>query len=306
VTNTGETTFTVFTATFNRRHLLGRAYRSLCSQTFWDFEWLIIDDGSTDATESLVTEWMNERRLVIRYFYQPNQGRHRAFNDAIERARGQFFTMLDSDDALVPGALERLLYHWNSIPPSRRNDFSGVTCLCMDETGRLIGRPFPDAVLDCRHFEADTRYRARGEKWGFHRTSVLKQFPFPQIANERFCPEALVWNRIALQFKVRHVNELLKTYYTHKENLTAIVDQLRIRNPRSATFYYREYLDLELPLRYKLKKIVNYMRFSLHSGGRWREVIARAPVRGIGVLLYPLGWAVFFMDRLRFRKVFNP
>ena len=291
-------TFTVFTPTFDRRHLLGRVYRSLCSQTFLDFEWLIVDDGSSDDTETLVREWVNEGRLAIHYVFQSNQGKHRAHNRAIEFARGRFFAVLDSDDALVPNALERLLHHWNAIPAARQDQYSGVTCLCSDETGGIVGRPFPEAVLDCRHFEADTVYGASGEKWGFHRTAILRQFPFPEIESERYCPEGLVWNRIARVFKMRHVNEPLRMYYRHDHGITSVMDTALARSAGLARCYYREYLDLAIPFQYKVKKIVNYIRFSLHANVAGREIINESGYPELTIILYPLAWLINQVGRV--------
>lgn len=291
-------TFTVFTPTYNRRHLLGRVYRSLCAQTFLDFEWLIVDDGSSDDTAQLVAEWIEERRLAIRYFYQPNQGKHRAYGRALDLARSEFFTVLDSDDEIVPHALERLLYHWATIPVNHRREFSGVTCLCVDQAGKVVGRAFPKAILDCRHFEAYTLYGVRGEKWGFHRTAVVRQFPFPKINEERYCDEGLVWNRIGREFKMRHVNEPLRIYFQHKESLTPRMDRIRVGSPQYARLYYQEYLALDIPLRYQIKNIANYIRFSLHVGLHAREFLRAIPHHHVAGIVYPVGWLAFVVDHL--------
>src|SRR5690242_10850122 len=108
--------FTVFTPTYNRAHTLHRVFDSLRAQTIRDFEWLVIDDGSVDGTSEQISEWTNTVDFPIRYFKQKNSGKHIAHNLAAREARGQFFLPLDSDDACMPDALERLSYHWNSIP----------------------------------------------------------------------------------------------------------------------------------------------------------------------------------------------
>ena len=296
-------TFTVFTATFNRAHLLGRVYSSLCRQTMKDFEWLIIDDGSTDGTESHVRMWQQEQRIDIRYWHQPNLGRHRAFNRAIQIARGDLFALLDSDDAIVANALERLLAHWHSIPEPDRSGFSGVTCLCTDQTGKLVGCPFPADRLDCRHFEAATHFGARGEKWGFHRTSVIRRFPFPEIAGEKFCAEGLVWNRIGRHYLMRHVNEQLKIYFTHDGSLTSNVNAIRVHSPNYARLYYREYLDLELPLHDHVKAAVNYVRFSVHAGLTHSKTVRESGHSKLVRMVYPIGLLVAKRDKRQDRPV---
>ena len=93
---------TIFTATYNRGHLIGRLYESLKRQNVFDFEWLVIDDGSQDNTKDLFENWLNEEnRFQIRYYYQENQGLIRALNKGVSLARGEFFAKVDSDDYVV-------------------------------------------------------------------------------------------------------------------------------------------------------------------------------------------------------------
>src|SRR5664279_2579110 len=92
--------FTLFTATFNRKILLSRAYESVKKQTLRDFEWVIIDDGSTDGTGEMVKQWQAEADFPLIYKWQPNGGKHTAFNALSKIARGEFIVSLDSDDAV--------------------------------------------------------------------------------------------------------------------------------------------------------------------------------------------------------------
>lgn len=206
-------TFTVFTPTYNRASTLPRVYESLKAQTFRDFEWLIVDDGSTDNTRGVVACWQSEADFQIRYIYQRNQGKPAAYNRGVQEARGELFLFVDSDDAACPRALERLKYHWESIPAAQRNNFSAVTALCQDQHGRFLGKKFPEDVLDSDSVEMYMRYRTGGEKWGFQRTDVLREFPFPQLADAKFVPESVVWLALSRKYKTRFVNEVLYIYY---------------------------------------------------------------------------------------------
>ena len=98
--------FTIFTPTYNRAYILPQLYQSLCMQTCKDFEWLIIDDGSTDNTYSLVEDWINKcKQFSIRYYAKENAGKPRAINDGVKKAKGKYFFMVDSDDRLKPDAI---------------------------------------------------------------------------------------------------------------------------------------------------------------------------------------------------------
>ena len=210
--------FTVFTPTYNRGAVLHRVYESLLDQTFRGFEWLVVDDGSTDDTRERVTQWSREAWFPVRYFHQPNAGKHVAFNRAVREARGDLFLVADSDDAFLPHALERFRYHWLAIPGERRECFTGVAALCLDVHGRVVGDRFPVSPLDADSLAVRYHYRVGGEKWGFHRTDVLRRFPFPEVPGERFVPESVVWHRIARHYRTRFVNEALRIYYTDQPN----------------------------------------------------------------------------------------
>lgn len=206
-------TFTVFTPTFNRAHTLHRVFDSLMQQTFNDFEWLIVDDGSTDDTKTQIQKWQAEASFAIRYYYQTNQGKHIAFNKGVQEAKGRFFVPLDSDDACKPKSLAGFLALWNDIPEADRDAFSGVCVLCEDQKGNIIGDHFPKPKLDTNSCEVYYKYRVKGEKWGFHRTEILKQFPFPEVQGVKFIPECIIWHNIAKKYNIRCVNESLRIYY---------------------------------------------------------------------------------------------
>ncbi len=108
--------FSVFAPTYNRAHTLPRLYSSLCEQTFKDFEWIIVDDGSTDETAEVVKPWLKAAPFRVRYFWKPNGGKHTAINRGVQEAVGRFLAISDSDDWYVPQALDRFIHHWNEIP----------------------------------------------------------------------------------------------------------------------------------------------------------------------------------------------
>jgi glycosyltransferase involved in cell wall biosynthesis len=286
--------FTVFTPTFNRRHTLLRLFESLEAQTFRDFEWLVVDDGSTDGTGEFLQELESRASFPLRYHYQPNGGKHVASNWAVDLAAGRLFTTLDSDDALVPHALRRLADHWWSIPQNRRHEFSGVTCLCERQDGTIVGDAFPastggDGVLDSDPI-AMMRFRVAGEKWGFHGTDIMRQHRFPVFAGESFIPEGLVWNRIGSQYRVRYVNEALRVYFDEQDCLSKRNVELRSRNPRGSQLFYLEQSRFEPTLRLKFRALINYIRFSLH--GRLSIAINLSTLA-----LFPAGLAMWLRDR---------
>lgn len=303
--NSERPLFTVFTATFNRAHTLHRVYDSLVCQTLQDFEWLIVDDGSTDSTREVVERWQREAAFPIRYYHQPNAGYHMAFNRGAELARGELFLSLGSDDACKPYALERFHHHWMAIPEVEREQFSAVTGLCEDQHGRLHGGRFPVDVLDSDPRELLYRYKTPGEKWGFHRTEVLRQFPFPAVKGVSHVPGNIVWCAIGRHYKTRYVNEVLRIYYCDEgdDALSAVTPA---GGARAALLRDTVALSRDLDAffaaapRYFLKRAAGVTRFALHERagiGPWRSLPWRA--QALVCLMAPAGFALYCRDRRR-------
>jgi glycosyltransferase involved in cell wall biosynthesis len=294
--------FTVFTPTYNRARTLRSPYAALVQQTFKNFEWLIVDDGSEDETAELVKLWQSEGAVRVRYFRQSNSGKHVAHNRAVREASGQLFLVLDSDDTCVSTALERFHYHWESIPASARTHYAGVSCLCMDAAGHIVGTPFPRGVAQASPALLAGKYRVKGEKWGFHRTDVLRRFPFPEFEAERFVAEGLVWNRIAREYQLKLVNEPLRIYQPRDGGLSAAAVRLRAASPRSACLYYREYVDVASTEWERIRATVNYLRFWLHARAAGTRV-PRASFRPTpGLVAWPIAWCAYLADRHRLRR----
>ena len=299
----GPPIFTVFTATFNRAHTLPRVYDSLTRQTLRSFEWVVVDDGSTDGTRDLVEGWAARAAFPVRYLYQPNAGKPAALNRGVQVARGELFLNLDSDDTCVPTALERLLHHWHAIPEAERSQFTGVTGLCLDERGKLHGRPYRRAVMDSDSLEMHFRYRDRWERWGFHRTDVLRAFPFPVDPDARFVSESVVWFRIARRYRTRFVNEALRLYHVAErrpDQLTALS-----RGAMRGRLPYHVMVLTELrewwrpaPLEF-VRSALAYSRYSYTLGvGRTEQLRSvHGPMRVLVALAQPAGWLVSRLDR---------
>lgn len=295
--------FTVFTPTFNRAHTLGRVYESLRRQSFHDFEWVIIDDGSTDGTRALVESWTHATPFPLRYEFQPNQGKNVAFNHGIRIAHGELFVPLDSDDELVPNALITLRMAWLSCPPGERDRYSGVTGLCLDVQNNVVGTVYPRSPLDSTSLETRLRFKVRGEKSGFIRTAVLREYPFPEFPGMRYSPEAIVWARIGQKYLTRFINDPIRIYHQNTGN--------QVTTSRPETYaqghalWHRAVLNEQMDyFRYApeeyVRSAIHYARFSFHIGERramWTEL--RNPLAKLLVFLtLPISMAVFLRDRL--------
>lgn len=252
---------TVFTPTYNRAHLLPRLYESLCRQTFTDFEWVIVDDGSVDNTKGLSLSLPKREGTFfpIRYFYQENGGKHRAINRGVKEAQGELFFIADSDDSLPPDALEQVARVYETV----RGDesFGGVCGLDGTFDGDIIGSGLPLEVMDANSIDLRNRYHVTGDMKEVFRTKVMKEFPFPEIPNERFVPEMLVWNRIATKYKLRYFNRIIYLAEYQQDGITSSIVRARMQSPVASMMTYAEMTRYDIPLIQKVKAAVNFWRF---------------------------------------------
>ncbi len=286
--------FTVFTPVYNRSKELINVYKSLVSQTYIDFEWLIVDDGSSDGTKEIVEDWINEDKLSINYIYKKNGGKHTAHNLGVKNAKGELFLILDSDDTCVENALEILLKSWDSIDKTQKALFSGITCLCQDYDENIIGDIFKEDVVD--EYPIYIMPYMKGEKWGFHKTDILKNFLFPEYKNEKFIAESLIWNRISSLYKVRHINTPLRNYNYQNDGLSANSLKIRLLSPKGTRLFYEESLDLPFEYKKKLRNASNLIRYSLH-GQYLQEIWLKIIKKPYLMLSFPLGFFLYLKDK---------
>lgn len=201
--------FTVFTPTYNRAHTISELYDSLKNQTFKDFEWIVIDDGSTDGTKELFEDILSDTNgFNIRYYQTENRGKHCAINKAVGLAKGRLFFIVDSDDHLPCESLEILYQYEESICNSEKRYFCGIAGLRGKNDKEIIGSSFSGDYLDCTYLEAPS-YSICGDKSEVYYTELLKKYPFPEFENERFIPESVAWNAIAADgYKLRYFNKI--------------------------------------------------------------------------------------------------
>ncbi|EHG17047.1 glycosyltransferase family 2 protein [Prevotella histicola] len=255
----------ILTPTYNRGKLLLPLYESLKNLTFEDFEWLIVDDGSEDDTEQYALSWIahniENAEFPICYIKKSNGGKHTAINRGVREANGELILILDSDDTLPSDSLATIAQYYEQCKGYK--DCAGVCGLMAHHDGQLIGTGFPkdpmyESALLFRYAE---KGNVTGDLLEVYKTSVMREFPFPEIENERFCPESLVWNRIANKYKLFCFNKVI--YYRDylEGGLTSKIVRIRMNSPIASTMTYAEMLDYNISLKWKIRSAINYWRF---------------------------------------------
>lgn len=266
---------TVFTPTYNRAYIITKLYASLQEQTCRDFEWLVVDDGSTDNTEQLFKIWLKESDLKIRYIKQENGGKHRAINKGVIEAKGEWFFIVDSDDYVPKDSIALISKHIEKVQSDLT--IAGVCGMRYYPNGERVGGNVEFNEYLCNAFEFRYKYHVRGDLAEVFRVSVLKQYPFPEIEGEKFCPEALVWNAISSKFKILYFNKNTYVCEYLSDGLSASSLRHRIHSPIGSMLTYRDYYYYPMPLWVKFKAAISFWRFYFHSSGFSRRKIKVLP-----------------------------
>lgn len=206
MTTHSSPTLCVFTPTYNRAYILPKLYESLAAQTSTDFYWSIVDDGSTDNTQELVLSWISEGKVTIDYVKKENGGKPRAINDAVERCQSPLFFVVDSDDHLVPQAIEHIISKWALVDDPA---IAGIVALRGRDENTPMDTWMPGDNLDLKLWDLFEIHRFRGDTSLIHRTEILKQFPFEVAENEIFTPEASVYFALDEKYDMRTDNTIL-------------------------------------------------------------------------------------------------
>lgn len=289
---------------YNRAYILPKAYESLLRQSSRNFQWIIIDDGSTDGTRELVGKWIAEDRFPIEYHYKENGGKHTALNLGFSVAKGELILILDSDDHLAEDAVATIEHEWNALEASERTEIAGIDFLRgYASSGEPIGSKFPSD-----HYRADTirlrtRDRVKGDKCEVYRTDILKKNPFPVFENERFLTEEVLWNRIAKMYEMIHINKII--YYGEylEDGLTV---GRKSKHPtvdiKGSILNHHEKTSKHFPFRTRVGSMKKYISLSLWNT-KLLQIVRKADHPILCVFVFPLGIVHHMKERFKARSL---
>lgn len=285
---------TVFTPTYNRAYIIENLYRSLQRQTFRDFEWLIVDDGSSDNTEEVIASWQAEGNdFPIRYYKMANGGKCRAINYGVDRSEGELFFNVDSDDYLLDDALEKIDQWERELPKDGR--FCGVVGNLGTSPTETPNTPWPEAYRDAslleRYPEASDHPIDGERAWVFY-TDIQKKYKYPEFEGENFITPAVTWNRMANDgYLVRIYDDIIWVYEYQPDGLTASGTSRFVNRPQGHGLWLREKSQfLHEPLKKKMKMWYTFYCDHTACDEAYR-LTARQCAEYIGAPL-PFMWAV--------------
>ena len=285
-------TVTVLTPTFNRERVLRSLWDSLQKQTVKDFEWLVVDDGSTDGTKNLITQLQEKSDFPIRYIYKSNGGKHTALNVGIQTICSELIFIVDSDDCVTDDAVESIL----KIHKKYRSQNS----IC----GYAFLRAFPDGKVNGKKFDVDEKIgsyidvRVNGDDTGADKAEVfkthcLKEFPFPEYPNEKFLGEDLVWLRMARKYEMVHINKAIYVGNYLEDGLTNNRRKHNIASPVGCMHRAEEFMESDLKTRYRIKGGLQYIVYGRFAGVKVVDLIRKSRHKILATVCIPGGLLLY-------------
>ena len=279
---------TVLTPTFNRGGRLQSLWDSLQKQTVKDFEWLVVDDGSTDGTKDLITQLQEKSDFPIRYIYKNNGGKHTALNVGIQTICSELTFIVDSDDCVTDDAIESILKIHKKY--RSQNNICGYAFL----------RAFPDGKVNGKKFDVDEKIgfyidvRVNGDDTGADKAEVfkthcLKEFPFPEYPNEKFLGEDLVWVRMARKYEMVHINKAIYVGNYLEDGLTNNRRKHNIASPIGCMHRAEEFMEPDLKTRYRIKGGLQYIVYGRFAGVKVVDLIRKSKHKVLATVCTPGG-----------------
>lgn len=296
--------FTVFTPAYNRAHTLPRLYESLKNQSFFDFEWLIVDDGSTDGTGELVSSWLQKYNpFEIIYIKKENGGKPRAINYAVQKARGEYFIIMDSDDYLLPDAVGKFGKWCEEI--SFDDSFIGVGAARGYSQDEYIKGRAPrvnaQGFVDASNLER-AKYDLDADMVEAYKTEIFKRFPMAEWRGEKFAPEQIALNEIALAgYKLRWHSDIVYICEYLEDGLTKGSFQLEKNNPMGYAMMYNHMLKYpDMTAKQKFRAACQHIALSLY--GKNPSYIFKSNRMLYTIAALPFGAALAVRRRMQFGK----
>jgi len=259
---------TVFTPSYNRKKELNNLYKSLLKQDASLFEWLVVDDGSSDNTKEYIDKLKKENKIKINYIYKENGGKSSAYNVGLDNTKGDIFLCIDSDDILKDNILSTINDDFKEI--NNDNRIAGIMYVqgYISNQNKIIGSKFPEDNMICNYYDVYHKYKVTGDKLIVLKTNVARDHYFPIIEGEKFVPEALIFNRIAKKYDMVCRNEVAayKEYLVggYSNNYFNLVK----KNPLGNSIYFKEVYEYDK----SFYNVYGYILFSIYGNKKFIDI----------------------------------
>lgn len=327
---------TIFTPSYNRKHTICRTFESLLRQTCKDFNWLIIDDGSSDGTKewveslghgrwvkSYVYDWMGRKTssnsdnvhfvvdvptpdgysLHIDYIRKPNGGLYTGYNVAYDFIQTELCVCIDSDDFAPDDAVEKISRLWKEKGSDK---YCGIEGLDFDiNTMQPIGGYFPKNLKEVYLHDLSLKKIHSGDTKQVMRTELMRAVA-PQMGFEgekNFNPIYMLL-QVCDKYPLLVINDNLCTveYQIGADSMSQGIYKQYMNSPRSFAKMRLQEMTLDHnTLKDKFRSAIHYVSSCMIAAdNHW---FRRSTRKDLTLLALPLGWLLSHYIRYKARKM---
>ena len=289
----------IVTPTYNRADLLSRCYQSLRGQTRQSFEWIVIDDGSTDHTKELIESHIKyeDNLFPIYYQYKPNGGKHTALNASHELIHGKYVVILDSDDYLLPNAVEMICREWNEFYPDKK-----IGCLSFYkalENGKVVSKEIDGRIIS-DHIAFRVNQTSGGDQCEVVRAEYFKEYIFPVFSGEKFISEGLLWNYLGFRYKTVYCNKAVYICEYQPEGISKSGKKLLMRNPKGMIALTKTFFDSRINWKKRIKETWLYIVYSLCDHRSLATIVKESGQSMLTISQLPAGFLLYIYWKKRY------
>ena len=292
----------IVTTSYNRAYRLPILYESICKQVDTDFEWVIVDDGSTDDTESLVNSYIEENKVLIRYFKKENGGMNTAMNVGVNNSEGLFVFKVDSDDIILPNAIERIRYYYDSgfWKENQDNKLCGLCFLNQDIKGEIIGNRFTKDLFISDYIEERVNNNIKGDKSEVIFTEVRKRFPYMEFPNEKRYPTSGVLASISKEYNMVFINESIYIRDYQTDGITKSGTNKGVfATPHGMIHHSNIFMTKDFKFNIRLQNSVFYILSCIYTKEKMFHTISNSTAPFLVSLMYLPSLALYIYLQLK-------
>lgn len=284
---------TVLTPCYNRAELLGKLYKSLLNQEIKNFVWLIIDDGSYDNTEEVVTSFQCES-IPINYYKKENGGKHTAINYAMRYIKTPLTIIVDSDDQLLSCATKKIETYYLKYRNQEEQLCSLSFLRCYRDGNPILSMDKDEFISDyptCR-----VKENRPGDMAEVYFTDRLKKYKFPEVSNEKFLSEDVVWIRMGIDYKTVYINQIIYQGEYLEGGLTDNDKKLKFNSPIGSMYRGIALMHRECGFKANIKGAIIFSCYRIVAKKLYKNLVNENLPKGniLTAVMSPLG-AVFYL-----------
>lgn len=288
----------IVTPAYNRGHLIRNCYASLKAQSCFDFEWIVVDDGSQDDTGAVMKQIIEEENsFSISYIRKENGGKHTALNAAHPYIRGSYVLILDSDDLLTPDAVETVLFGWEKFD---NDEQVGVIRFAKQVRDGRVCSYAKDEYVKTDLLRYQRVFVASGDSCEVIRADLFRKFPFPVFGGERFLAETALWYRVGMEYACVYINKPIYICEYLEAGLTKSGKKLHIMNPRGGMFNSALRMHKRCPFKERVKANLLYCCYGFFAGLPVKRILKNADTKCSAVLSILPGYLIYRYWKMKY------